>query len=125
VGLRRFPRAVAAGKTKEDDMSKENETEIFSRRKFMSILGLATLALTVPSTALLVSKAEAQAPSTPPASQTGSTAAPQTGRQQRRLASVKRASNDVKHGVAPARRPPSSSVAHAWPLTPQSSAAAG
>jgi hypothetical protein len=66
-------------------MSKKNDTEIFSRRKILSMLGLATLALTVPSTALLVSKAEAQAPSTPPA-QTGAPAAPPTGRQQRRLA---------------------------------------
>ena len=67
-------------------MSEKTQTEILSRRKIFSILGLATLALAVPSTVLTVSTAEAQAPSTPPTPQTGATAAPQTGRQQRRLA---------------------------------------
>src|SRR5215471_11188603 len=68
------------------DMSEKSETEILSRRKLFSILGLATLALAVPPTVLTISKAEAQAPSTPPSPQTGATAAPQTGRQGRRLA---------------------------------------
>ena len=68
------------------DMSEKTQTEILSRRKIFSILGLATLALAVPPTVLMVSTAEAQAPSTPPTPQTGATAAPQTGRQQRRLA---------------------------------------
>jgi hypothetical protein len=67
-------------------MSEKSETEILSRRKLFSILGLATLALAVPSTVLTVSRAEAQAPSTPPTPQTGATATPQTGRRQRRLA---------------------------------------
>jgi hypothetical protein len=57
-----------------------SETQILSRRKIFSILGLATLALSVPPTVLMVSPAEAQAPSPTP-----TTAAPQTGRQQRRL----------------------------------------
>jgi anaerobic selenocysteine-containing dehydrogenase len=67
-------------------MSEKSETEILSRRKLFSILGLATLALAVPSTVLTVSRAEAQAPSTPPTPQTGATATPQAGWRQRRLA---------------------------------------
>jgi hypothetical protein len=67
-------------------MSEKSEAEILSRRKLFSILGLATLALAVPSAVLTVSRAEAQAPSTPPTPQTGATATPQTGRRQRRLA---------------------------------------
>ena len=67
-------------------MSEKTQTEILSRRKLFSILGLATLALAAPPTVLMVSTAEAQAPSTPPTPQTGATAAPQTGRQGRRLA---------------------------------------
>jgi hypothetical protein len=62
-------------------MSEKSETQILSRRTIFSILGLATLALSVPPTVLMVSPAEAQAPSPAP-----TTAAPQTGRQQRRLA---------------------------------------
>ena len=68
------------------DMSEKSETEILSRRQIFSNLGLATLALAVPATVLMVSKAEAQAPSTPATPQTGATAAPETGRQGRRLA---------------------------------------
>ncbi len=67
-------------------MSEKTQTEILSRRKIFSILGLATLALAVPPTVLMVSTAEAQAPSTPPTPQSAATAAPPTGRQQRRLA---------------------------------------
>ena len=67
-------------------MSEKTQTEILSRRKLFSILGLATLALAAPPTVLMVSTAEAQAPSTPPTPQSGADAAPPTGRQQRRLA---------------------------------------
>ena len=68
------------------DMTEKSETEILLRRKIFSILGLATLVLAISSTVLTVSRAEAQAPSTPLTPQTGTIATPQTGRQQRRLA---------------------------------------
>jgi hypothetical protein len=43
------------------------DTDILSRRKFFSVLGVATLALAVPPTVLMVSTAEAQVQSpTPP-----------------------------------------------------------
>ena len=61
------------------------DTDILSRRKFFGVLGLATLAFAVPPTVLMVSTAEAQAPSPAP-TPTPPTAAPQTGRQGRRLA---------------------------------------
>jgi hypothetical protein len=85
------PDSGCGRKTKEGgllDMSEKRELEILSRRKIFSILGLATLSLALPSTTLMVSRAEAQAPSTTPQapSTTPTTAAPQTGRQQRRLA---------------------------------------
>ena len=67
-------------------MSEKTQTEILSRRELFSILGLATLALAAPPTVLMVSTAEAQAPSTPATPQSGADAAPPTGRQQRRLA---------------------------------------
>ena len=59
---------------------------VISRRKALSLLGLATLGLTVPVTVLTVSDAEAQAQQPAPA-------APMTGterRQQRRTGRVKR-----------------------------------
>src|SRR3954452_19374772 len=61
------------------------KAEVISRRKALSLLGLATLSLTVPATVLTVSDAEAQAQPTP--------AAPTTGterRQERRTGRVKR-----------------------------------
>jgi hypothetical protein len=69
------------------EMSEKRELEILSRRKFFSILGLAALSLALPSTTLMVSRAEAQAPSATPEapSTTPTTGAPQTGRRQRRL----------------------------------------
>jgi hypothetical protein len=67
-------------------MNEKSEPEILSRRKILSILGLATLSLALPSTTLMVSRAEAQAPSTTPQAPSTATAAPQTGRQHRRLA---------------------------------------
>ena len=86
-------------------MSKLN-SEVISRRKALSLLGLATLGLTVPATVLTVSDAEAQqqpagtAPSTAPATtgterrqerrtgrtrrRTGRRAARRKGREERR-----------------------------------------
>jgi hypothetical protein len=61
-------------------------SEAISRRKALSLLGLATLGLTVPATMLTVSDAEAQAQQPAPA-------APETGterRQERRTGRVKR-----------------------------------
>jgi hypothetical protein len=63
-------------------------SEVFSRRKALSLLGLATLGLTVPTTLLTVSDAEAQTQPAPAAP-----AAPATGterRQERRTGRVKR-----------------------------------
>jgi hypothetical protein len=60
--------------------------EVMSRRKALSLLGLATMGLTIPATVLTVSDAEAQAPQVVPA-------APTTGterRQDRRTNRVKR-----------------------------------
>ena len=62
------------------------ESEVISRRKALSLLGLATLGLTVPATVLTVSDAEAQAQQPAPV-------APKTGterRQERRTGRVKR-----------------------------------
>jgi hypothetical protein len=69
-------------------MSKLN-SEVFSRRKALSLLGLATLGLTVPATVLTLSDAEAQqaAPGTAPST------APETGterRQERRTGRTRR-----------------------------------
>jgi len=69
-------------------MSKLN-SEVFSRRKALSLLGLATLGLTVPTTVLTLSDAEAQqaAPGTAPST------APETGterRQERRTGRTRR-----------------------------------
>jgi len=69
-------------------MSKLN-SEVFSRRKALSLLGLATLGLTVPATVLTLSDAEAQqaAPGTAPST------APETGterRQERRTNRTRR-----------------------------------
>ena len=113
-------------------MSEKTQTEILSRRKLFSILGLATLALAAPPTVLMVSTAEAQAPSTPPRRRAermplrqpagsndvwrGVKRAPSgVWRDVKRAPSgarrgVKRARNDVKHGVAPTRQLRSSSV---------------
>ena len=59
-------------------MSKLN-SEMFSRRKALSLLGLATLGLTAPATVLTVSDAEAQqaAPGAAPST------APETGTERR------------------------------------------
>ena len=60
--------------------------EVISRRKALSLLGLATLSLTVPATLLTVSDANAQAQQPAPA-------APMTGterRQERRTRRVRR-----------------------------------
>jgi hypothetical protein len=62
-------------------------SEMISRRKALSLLGLATLGLTVPATVLTVSDAEAQTQPAP------APAAPMTGterRQERRTGRVKR-----------------------------------
>jgi hypothetical protein len=62
------------------------KAEVISRRKAFSLLGLATLVLTVPATVLTVSDAEAQAQQPAPA-------APSTGterRQERRTSRVRR-----------------------------------
>ena len=82
------------------------DTDILSRRKFFGGLGLATLAFAVPPTVLMVSTAEAQAPSTPPTPQTGATAAPQTGRQGRRLArrQARTERRQARRGARAARR---------------------
>jgi len=69
-------------------MSKLN-SEIVSRRKALSLLGLATLGLTAPATVLTVSDAEAQqaAPGAAPST------APETGterRQERRTSRTRR-----------------------------------
>ena len=70
-------------------MSKLN-SEVFSRRKALSLLGLATLGLTVPATVLTLSDAEAQqaapgtAPSTAPETGTERRQARRTGRTRRR-----------------------------------------
>jgi hypothetical protein len=63
------------------------KSEVISRRKALSLLGLATLGLTVPATVLTVSDAEAQTQPAP------APAAPMTGterRQERRTGRVKR-----------------------------------
>src|SRR5438874_5809959 len=63
------------------------KAEVISRRKALSLLGLATLSLTVPATLLTVSDANAQAQQPAPP------AAPMTGterRQERRTGRVKR-----------------------------------
>jgi hypothetical protein len=76
-------------------MSDENKSEVMSRRRALSLLGLAALSLAVPTTLTIatVSEAEAQAaPPTAPPSQ-APTAGPETGterRQGRRTRRVKR-----------------------------------
>jgi hypothetical protein len=70
-------------------MSKTVKSEVISRRRTLSFLGLAALSLAVPTTVLIVSDAEAQAPAAQPAAP----AAPMTGterRQQRRTGRVQR-----------------------------------
>ena len=65
-------------------------SEVISRRKALSLLGLATLSLTVPATVLTVSEAGAQqpapgtAPSTAPETGTERRQARRTGRTRRR-----------------------------------------
>jgi hypothetical protein len=66
-------------------MCKIVESEVISRRKAFSLLGLAALGLALPTTVLTVSNAEAQQPAAP--------AAPMTGterRQERRTRRVRR-----------------------------------
>jgi len=48
-------------------MSKTVKSEVISRRRALSFLGLAGLSLAVPTTVLTVSDAEAQAPAAQPA----------------------------------------------------------
>jgi hypothetical protein len=59
-------------------MSKLN-SEVISRRKALSLLGLATLGLTVPAAVLTVSDAKAQQP----APETAPSTAPETGTERR------------------------------------------
>src|SRR5262249_50453098 len=74
----------------------ELNSEVISRRKALSLLGIATLGLTVPATVLTVSDAEAQQPAPGPAPLFPGTApatAPQTGterRQERRTGRTRR-----------------------------------
>jgi hypothetical protein len=83
--------------TRELDMSDENKPEVMSRRRALSLVGLAALSLAVPTALTMsdatVSEAEAQAaPPTAPPSQ-APTAGPDTGterRQGRRTRRVKR-----------------------------------
>jgi hypothetical protein len=71
-----------------------NETEVISRRRALSFLGLAVLAAAVPAAILPISEAEAQQPSPPTAPPAGAPpAGAQTGterRQQRRTARTER-----------------------------------
>jgi len=63
-------------------VTEQNETEMISRRRAFSFLGLAALGLAVSPTVLTVSDAEAQQPNTQNP-QTGTTTTPQTGTQRR------------------------------------------
>ena len=63
------------------NVTEKNETEMISRRRAFSILGLAALSLALSPTVLPLSDAEAQQPSTAP--QTGTATTPQTGTQRR------------------------------------------
>jgi hypothetical protein len=82
---------------RELDMSDENKSEVMSRRRALSLVGLAALSLAVPTVLTMsdatVSDAEAQAaPPTAPPAQTPA-AGPETGterRQERRTRRVKR-----------------------------------
>jgi hypothetical protein len=68
-------------------VTEKNETEMISRRRVFSLVGLAALSVAMSPAVLTVSEAEAQQPSTttPQTPQTGTTTtAPQTGRQRRR-----------------------------------------
>ena len=71
-----------------------SETEVISRRRALSFLGLAALAAAVPAAILPISEAEAQQPSPPTAPPAGAPpAGAQTGterRQQRRTARTER-----------------------------------
>ena len=74
-------------------MSEKIKSEMISRRRALSLLGLGALSLALPGTLLMVTDAEAQqaVPSSPPPASTPS--APQTGterRQERRTRRVKR-----------------------------------
>ena len=76
-------------------MSEKIKSEVISRRKALSLLGLAAaFSLAVPPTVITVSEAEAQqAPPSQPLVPFGQPAAPQTGterRQERRTRRVKR-----------------------------------
>ena len=66
-------------------MSKIVESEVISRRRALSLLGLAALGLAVPTTVLTVSDAEAQQPAAPTAPMTGT-----ERRQERRTRRVRR-----------------------------------
>jgi hypothetical protein len=74
-------------------MSKIVESEVISRRRALSLLGLAALGLAVPTTVLTVSDAEAQTAAPPAAAPTATPTATMTGterRQARRTHRVKR-----------------------------------
>jgi hypothetical protein len=63
-------------------VTEKSETEMISRRRAFSLLGLAALSMAMSPTVLTVSDAEAQQPSTQ-TPQTGTTITPQTGTQRR------------------------------------------
>jgi hypothetical protein len=66
-------------------VTERNETETISRRRALSVLGLAALSLAIAPTVLTVSDAEAQQPSTTPGQNppTGTGTNPQTGTERR------------------------------------------
>jgi hypothetical protein len=70
-------------------MSKIVESEVISRRRALSLLGLAALGLAVPTTVLTVSDAEAQT-AAPPAAAPTATMTGTERRQERRTHRVKR-----------------------------------
>ena len=65
-------------------MSEKINSEVISRRRALSLLGLAALSLAVPSTVLMVSDAEAQqAPAPAPAPPAAPPAGEKTGMERR------------------------------------------
>ena len=75
----------------------EIKSEVISRRKALSLLGLATFVLTVPGTALMVSDAEAQT-GTAPAAAPSTT--PMTGTERRQGRRTHRVSRRVRRREA-------------------------
>jgi hypothetical protein len=86
--------------TKEADLS-EKMNEIVSRRKTFSLLGLAALALAVPTTVLTVVPEEAEAQTTGMVRRQARRGARTERRQTRRTARTQRRA--VRRGVAPAQ----------------------